>query len=136
MAEYLDNPIEKVYDIWKEAVSPLVGENYSTDNVLTVAEFPYARLLLMGLPTVVQDLEGNECATAPSFQIESFAKGNKSLSKVYAIDSASHVVMTRMGFRRTYGPSLIANADSNIKRVVSRYTGFYAGNITLNDAAD
>lgn len=125
MAEYLDNPIEAVLETWGEAVSEAVGDNYSTDNVLTVSKFPFARILLMGLPTADRNLEGDECATAPSFQVESFAQGNKALSKVYEIDQVSHAAMINMGYRRTYGPSLIANVDSNIKRVVSRYTAIY-----------
>lgn len=127
MADIIGNPIENVLGTWGSAVSTIVGENYSADNVLTVSKFPYARLLLMGLPTADQNLDGDECATAPSFQVESFAQGNKALSSVYAIDAASHEAMVSMGYYRTYGPSLIANADSNIKRLISRYRSIYTG---------
>lgn len=37
--------------------------------------------------------------------------------------------MIGMGFRRTYGPELMGNADDSIKRLVSRYTRIYTGQL-------
>lgn len=124
----VDNPISRVFAQWSEAVKPEVGTgHYSMDESLTDVKAPYARLLLMGMPFTNGDLEGNEASVDLTMQVDSFASGNKSLSKVYAIDAASHQTMRDMGFRRIYGPELMRNADDSIKRVVSRYTMIYTG---------
>ena len=72
---------------------------------------------------------GDECATTPSFQSESYATGSKASSKAYEIDDASHKAMVGMGFRRIYGPVRQNNADNSIKRVVSRYSRIYTGTL-------
>lgn len=123
--EGIQDPWEEVFAEWGEAVKPIVGENYSADNTTTVAKFPFARLLLTGAPTVDMDLYGNETAIQPAFTVESFAMGNGALTLARKIDAASHAAMISMGYRRTYGPSVIENIDSNIKRIVSRYIGLY-----------
>lgn len=132
MAVTVDNPVSKVYSIWSASVEKKVGKgNFSMSQSGTLAsnKTKYARIFMMGNPTIDGDLEGDECATMPSFQVDSFAKGTKSLSDVYAIDDVSHKAMVGMGFRRSYGPELIENADSTIKRVVSRYSRVYAGKL-------
>lgn len=125
-SESLQDPWEQVFEQWGNAVSPIVGNNgYSADNVSTVAQFPYARLLLLDARTSDQDLSGNECAITPAFQVESFANGNGALTMARSIDAASHAAMVAMGYRRTYGPRLVENADSRIKRILSRYIGLH-----------
>ena len=103
----------------------------TVDNPGTLAsnKTKYARIFMMGNPTRDGDLEGDECSTIPAFQVDSFAKGTKALSEVYAIDDVSHRAMVGMGFRRSYGPELIENSDSTIKRVVSRYSRVYTGQL-------
>lgn len=124
----VDNPSSKIFTRWGAAIEQVVGAgHYSMDASLTEVKTPYARLLLMGMPFTNGDLEGNEASVDLAVQVDSFASGNKSLSKVYQIDAVSHQVMRDMGFRRTYGPELMANADESIKRVVSRYTMIYTG---------
>lgn len=123
--EGIQDPWEEVFLEWGEAVKPIVGENYSADNTTTVAKFPFARLLLTGAPTADMDLYGNETAIQLAFTVESFAMGNGALTLARKIDAASHAAMISMGYRRTYGPSVIENIDSNIKRIVSRYIGLY-----------
>ena len=91
----------------------------------------YARIFLLGNPTINGDLEGDECATTASFQVDSFAAGFKSLSAVYDIDNASHEAMIAMGFRRTYGPEEQNNIDNSIKRIVSRYSRVYMGELEM-----
>jgi len=122
---YVQDPWEAVFEEWGEAVKPIVGENYSADNTTTAAKFPFARLLLTGAPTADMDLYGNETAIQPAFTVESFAMGNGALTLARRIDAASHAAMIAMGYRRTYGPSVIENIDSNIKRIVSRYVGLH-----------
>ncbi len=108
----------------------IVGKgNFSMERSGTLAsnKEKYARIFLMGNPGTAWDLAGDECATISSFQVDSFAKGPKALSAAYEIDDASHKVLTACGLRRGYGPELIENADSTIKRVVSRYSRVYTG---------
>lgn len=128
----VDNPVSKVYERWGAEISKVVGAgNFSMSQSGTLAsgKTKYARIFLEGNPTRRSDLEGNECATEPAFQVDSFASGTKALSIVYDIDDASHKAMRKMGFNRTYGPTLIENIDSNIKRVVSRYSRIYTGQL-------
>ena len=125
----------EVFSRWGAAVSKITGaDNYSMDVSETNAsgKKAYAQLYMLGNPPSRSDLEGNECATTPSFQVDSFASGTKPLTKVCKIDDASHKAMVDMGYRRTYGPELMENADGSIKRVVSRYSRVYAGKL-LNE---
>lgn len=128
----VENPVSKVYARWQEQIVKIVGKgNYSMSQSGTLAsnKTKYARIFMMGNPTRDGDLEGDECSTIPAFQVDSFAKGTKALSEVYDIDDVSHKAMIGMGFRRTYGPELLENADSTIKRVVSRYSRVYTGQL-------
>ena len=132
MPDVVKNPVSDVFERWSKEIEPVVGKgNFSMDNSQTIASTKkaYAKLLMLGNPTSRSDLEGDECATIPSFQSESYASGTKALSKVYEIDNVSHKAMTDMGFRRTYGPVLQNNADNSIKRVVSRYSRIYTGTL-------
>lgn len=132
MPNTVDNPVSKIYERWSEFISPIVGKNnysMSQSGTLASGKTKYARIFLMGNPGAAWDLEGNESATTPSFQVDSFASGTKALSTVYDIDSASHAAMTSLGFRRSYGPELLENSDSTIKRVVSRYSRIYTGQL-------
>ena len=127
-AEALSNPVETFYKAWKAQMKTVIAEkNISADTASTAASTPYARMFLMQNPTSDTDLEGNECATDLTFQVEIFTSGNKALDKAYAYDDVSHKTMISLGFRRTYGASLIDNADSNVKRLVSRYSMLYTG---------
>lgn len=135
MLDTVKNPVSDTLSYWGKTVEKVVGKgNYSMDRSKTLAsnKTAYARLYMLGNPTSRSDLEGNECATTPSFQVDSFASGTKPLTKVYKIDDASHKAMVDMGYRRTYGPELMENADGSIKRVVSRYSRVYAGKL-LNE---
>lgn len=128
----VENPVSKVYDRWQEEIIKIVGKgNFSMSQSGTLAsnKTKYARIFMMGNPGNAWDLEGDECASMPSFQVDSFAKGTKALSEVYAIDDVSHKCMTGLGFRRVYGPELLENSDSTIKRVVSRYSMIYTGQL-------
>lgn len=132
MAVTVENPVSKVYDRWQEEIIKIVGKgNFSMSQSGTLAsnKTKYARIFMMGNPGNAWDLEGDECASMPSFQVDSFAKGTKALSEVYAIDDVSHKAMVSMGFRRSYGPELLENSDSTIKRVVSRYSRVYTGQL-------
>lgn len=133
MPDVINNPVFDVFERWSKEIEPVVGKgNFSMEKSQTIASTKktYARLLMLGNPTTNSDLEGDECATMPSFQVESYASsGTKSLSKAYEIDSASHKAMVGMGFRRSYGPEPQNNAEDSIKRVVSRYNRIYTGQL-------
>lgn len=130
MATTVDNPAFKIFEIWGAAIEPIVGEGkYSMEDSSTIAKTPYACLFQIGNPGAGWDLEGDECATTPSYQVDCFASGQKALTKAYEIDEESHKAMTSMGFRRIYGPSPMRNIDSRIKRVTSRYSRLYTGQI-------
>lgn len=130
MADVVKNPVDDVFKIWGREIEKFVGKgNYSMEDSSTIAKAPYACLYQMGNPGARWDLEGDECATIPSYQVDSFASGQKALTKAYEIDDASHKVMTSLGFRRTYGPEPIRNIDSKIKRVTSRYDRLYTGQL-------
>lgn len=128
MATVIKNPSLEVYEKWSKAIEKLVGKgNHSMDNSTLIARAPYAQLKYMGGPINSGTLEGDEGSTLISFQAESFADGQKALKRVYQIDEVSHQAMVGMGFRRTYGPELVENADKNIRRCVSRYSMIYTG---------
>ena len=132
MPDTIKNPVGDVFQRWSEVIKEIVGDgNFSMDNSQTIASSKktYAKLLMMGNPTSRSDLEGDECATMLSFQSESYASGTKSSSKAYEIDAVSHQAMVDMGFQRIYGPEMQNNADNSIKRVVSRYSRIYTGQL-------
>nr|DAI90935.1 MAG TPA: hypothetical protein [Caudoviricetes sp.] len=125
-------PVEEALLRWSKIVGAFVGKgNYSMEKSQTIAKDKkkYARLFLMGNPTQSSSLDGSECATVLSFQTESYASGVKALSTAYEIDSKSHEAMISMGFRRTYGPEEVANSEKSFKRIISRYSRIYTGQL-------
>lgn len=130
MADTVKNPVGIIFEIWGKEIKKIVGDgNYSMEDSSVIARTPYACLYQMSNPGTRWDLEGDECATTPSYQVDCFASGQKALTKAYAIDDVSHKAMTSMGFRRTYGPVPMLNIDSKIKRVTSRYSRLYTGQL-------
>ena len=84
MLDTVKNPVDEVFGRWRTAIEPVVGKgNLSNDESQTIASNKkvYARLFLLGNPTSRGNLEGDECATTPSFQSESYAAGSKASSK-------------------------------------------------------
>lgn len=125
-------PVEETLLRWSKIVGAFVGKgNYSMEKSQTIAtdKKKYARLFLMGNPTQSSSLDGSECATVLSFQTESYASGVKALSTAYEIDNKSHQAMVSMGFRRTYGPEEVANSEKSFKRIISRYSRIYTGQL-------
>lgn len=132
MPDVVKNPVSDVFERWSQAIEPVVGKgSYSMEKSVTIASTKkkYARLFLMGNPTQSTSLEGHECATTLSFQAESYASGTKDLSKTYEIDGVSHEAMVSMGFRRTYGPEEVENSEKSFKRIISRYSRVYTGQL-------
>lgn len=132
MITTIEPPVLEVFERWRKAVEPIVGKgNFSMEKSQTIAsgKTKYARLSMMGNPTQSTSLEGHECATVLSFQTESYASGTKALSTAYEIESKSHQAMVSMGFRRTYGPEEVANSEKSFKRIISRYSRIYTGQL-------
>lgn len=132
MPDTIESPVLEVFTRWGAAVSKITGaDNYSMDNSETNAsgKKSYAQLYMLGNPTTRGDLEGDECATMPSFQVNCFTSGSKALTRVYELDKVSHNAMVSMGFRRTYGPEFADMGDSGIKRLISRYSRIYTGTL-------
>lgn len=132
MITTIEPPVLEVFERWRKAVEPIVGKgNFSMEKSQTIAsgKTKYVRLFMMGNPTQSTSLEGHECATVLSFQTESYASGTKALSTAYEIDSKSHQAMVSMGFRRTYGPEEVANSEKSFKRIISRYSRIYTGQL-------
>lgn len=126
----VENPFGEVFSRFGTALEPVVGEgNYGTDENPTMTSTRFARIMQLGMPTTTMDLEGNEVATNLSVQTEAFASGITATTEVYVVDNAIHQCMIDMGFRRTFGPELMRNADSRITRLVSRYSRIYTGQL-------
>lgn len=132
MPDAVKNPVSDVFERWSAEIQKVVGAgNYSMEDSGTLAsgKTKYATLVMLGNPTNTGTLEGDESSTLPSFQVDSFARGTKGLSIAYDIDDVSHKAMKDMGFERIYGPTQTKNGDSTIKRVVSRYSRVYTGQL-------
>lgn len=131
MPDTINNPVSEVFSRWSKDIQPTVGKGNFHGKSQTIAsgKTKYARLFMMGNPTQSTSLEGHECATVLSFQTESYASGTKALSTAYEIDSKSHQAMVSMGFRRTYGPEEVANSEKSFKRIISRYSRIYTGQL-------
>ena len=132
MPSTIESPVLEVFTRWGAAVSKITGaNNYSMDGSETNAsgKKAYAQLFMLGNPMTRGDLEGDECATMPSFQVNCFTSGSKALTRVYELDKVSHQAMVNMGFRRTYGPEFADMGDSGIKRLISRYSRVYTGTL-------
>ena len=132
MPDTIESPVLEVFSRWGAAVSNITGaDNYSMDGSETNAsgKKAYAQLYMLGNPITRGDLEGDECATMPSFQVNCFTSGSKALTRVYELDKISHKAMVSMGFRRTYGPEPMFFGDSGIKKLVSRYSRIYTGTL-------
>lgn len=131
----IDNPIADIYDRWVEAVEPVVGEdNYSVGVSSTIDKAPYARIFVSGLYTTQTDLVGNECCMQVEIQSETYATGTHAMSQAYAIDMVQRNAMVGMGFRCVYGPVLMDNVDSRLRRLVTRYTRQYTGQLPAIEA--
>ena len=124
----IENPTEKVFEIWKSKMEKVVDGLSMEASEKVYNGKSYARLLYLGSTIAGSDLEGDECAVKIDFQTECFCSGYKSLTAVYKIDETSRKAMVDMGFRCTYQNS-VENIDETIKRVVSRYSMLYTGQL-------
>lgn len=131
MQTVIENPLDKVFSRWAEAIETVVGKgNYSMSSSRTIFNSDkYARIFMMGNPTRSTDLTGNETSSLLSFQVDSFAKGDYGIKIAYDIDAVSHQVFLSLGFRRSFGPEELEDIDNNVARVTSRYNRIYTGQL-------
>lgn len=132
MIATIEPPVLEVFERWRKAVEPIVGKgNCSMENSQTLAEGKkkYAQLLMTGNSTFSSSLEGHECCTLLSFQVEIYTSGAKAQSEVYKIDNVSHAAMKSMGFDRINGPASRPNIDERLKRYISTYQRKYTGQL-------
>lgn len=124
----IDNPSLEVVERWQESVETVTGKgnsSYGVSSTQANEKERYARLFQLGMPTYRKDLEGNEVAVSASYQVDCFS--TIGLNDLYETDKVSHQAMVDMGFERTFGPELIDNIQTNIKRLTSRYRLLYSG---------
>lgn len=124
----IKNPAGEIFDRWSELMEPVVGEGNATYGTATDqlnGKGVFARLTVADAPTWDRDISGNECALNVAVLVEIYS--TEGLNSVYDVDYESHKILASMGLERSFGPELIDNIESNIKRLVSRYTIVYAG---------
>ena len=134
MAKAIQNPISDIYERWVADVLPVVGEEgYSIGDSITANKAPYARIFVSGLYTINTDLRGNEVEQQIEIQSESYATGQTAVKDVYELDQVQRDSFISMGFRCVYGPVLMDNIDSRLRRLVTRYSRRYTGQLLEKD---
>lgn len=133
MAITIKNPLEEVSGLLMAAVAPeyIREENFYVDVNDIVAGFPAVKLLYMGGTLIRSDLQNDECGINITFQVESYATGANKLTaqeQAWELDAVCHQAMQDMGFRRGYH-NMVPTRDSNVRRVVSRYSRLYTGEL-------
>ena len=126
----IKNPAIEVSDILKNELKSYIGDNFYVDINDTIALFPAVRVLYLGGVLTDGTLEGSESAMNISLQTESFATGQgvEAQKKVWELDDIVHQILVNLCFRRSYN-SLVETTNSNVKRVVSRYSRIYTGQL-------
>lgn len=109
----------KVFTIVKEAIffkCPNAGT--STDG--SPPAFPYAGFRQLENSIAAEDMENNENAVNSAIEITAYS--NKNLTEAKSIAALAADAMRELGYRRT-GPFTPTNAaDTNIYRVIYRYS--------------
>ena len=115
----MHDPFNKVFTIVKKAISakcPNAGT--STDG--SPPAFPYAGFKQLDNATTADDLENNENAVTSTIEITAYS--SKNLTEAKNIAGLAADTMRELGYRRT-GPFAPGNvADTNIYRVIYRYS--------------
>lgn len=116
---HIFDPFNKVFSIIKNTISakcPNAG--ISIDG--SPPTFPYAGFKQLDNATTVDDLENNENAVNSAIEITVYS--NKNLTEAKVIAALAADAMRELGYRRT-GPFDPPNAaDTNVYRVIYRYS--------------
>ena len=122
MADVIAIDLDEIYRAWRAYLLEHSGaKHFGMFNDKSVANFPYANLIMVGRPTNVTDLENHEATVDLTFQTDCYIDSNKIMS-LYEMDTACWEFFNELGFRRMGDatPSTISN--SNVKRLTSRFT--------------
>ena len=122
MADVIAVDINKIYKAWRAYLLEHSGaQHFGMVNDKSVAEFPYANLMMIGRPTNVTDLENHEVTVDLSFQTDCYTDSEKILT-LYEMDSACWEFFQELGFRRMGDSTMSVISNSNVKRITSRFT--------------
>lgn len=122
MADVIAIDLNKIYKAWRAYLKEHSSANhFGMVNDKSVAEFPYANLMMIGRPTNVSDLENHEVTVDLSFQTDCYTDSSKILA-LYEMDDACWAFFQELGFRRMGDASLSVVSNSNVKRLTSRFT--------------
>lgn len=115
----MHDPFNKVFTIVKKSISAKCSSaGTSTDG--SPPAFPYAGFRQLDNATTTDDLENNENAVNSTIEITAYS--NKNLTEAKNIAALAADAMRELGYRRT-GPFTPENAaDTNIYRVIYRYS--------------
>lgn len=112
----------QIYTNVKSAISSLCTSS-STTFTDSPPTFPHLFLSQRDNPSTEEDLDNNENAVEPLFEITIFSKGTGAYTAGKNIMKLADTEMRSMGFRRTFGPQQVTNAsDTTITRIIARYT--------------
>ena len=131
MRETIKNPSLEIFEIWSGIIDEYAGDgtaSFGTSSTIANDKKLFARLNTIGTPTRSKDLEGNETSTSVTVQVEYFS--TVGLNKLYELDEIGHKALVDLGFTRQFGPEPVDNIDTSIKRLLSRYTLLYTGQLS------
>ena len=122
MADVVAVDIDKIYKAWRAyLIEHSVAEHFGTDSDKSVAEFPYANLMMLGRPTNVTDLENHEVTVDLTFQTDCYIDTNK-VTSLYGMDTACWEFFQELGFKRMGDSTPSKVSNSNVRRISSRFT--------------
>lgn len=111
--------LNKVFTQLKNAVREACP-NAGTSSIGSQSAFPYLAVETITNETTADDMENSENAVHSVIQVSSFS--NKNMTEARSIAALAADAMLEMGYRRT-GPFTPENiADTNIYRVIYRYS--------------
>lgn len=109
----------KVFTILKNAVKNICA-NAGTSTNGNQSSFPYLAVETIANESTADDMENSENAVNSVIQVTSYS--NKNITEAKNIAALAADAMRELGYRRT-GPFMPGNvADSNIYRVIYRYS--------------
>ena len=122
MADVIAVDLDKIYRAWRAyLLEHSVAKHFGMVTDKSIAEFPYANLMMLGRNTNVTDLENHEITIDLTFQTDCYIDSSKVIS-LYGMDTACWEFFQELGFRRMGDANLSVISNSNVKRLTSRFT--------------
>lgn len=120
MADTVQLDLDAVYVAWREfMLENSEVKHFGMISDQSVADFPYATLMLIGRPTNVTDLLNNEATIDLTFQTDCYIDSTEHTT-LYAMDDACWQFFNNLGFRKM-GDSAFSAVDKNVYRISSRF---------------